>query len=132
MASYIDDILERASRATPGPWRNDCGNGQVETEDARIEICNRVGNSARKEDVAYRFGVEVPNDVASLLSFDNEDDMDFIAAARTDVVVLANRLRTALTILSKIAASLEPLTVVVYELGCAPTIISPPPPRPGL
>ena len=42
--TYADICLERVEKATPGPWKYDCGNGQVETTEWRVLICERVGN----------------------------------------------------------------------------------------
>jgi hypothetical protein len=83
----LSSIKQRLKAATPGPWKNDCENGQVETEDWRILICERVGNSVRKADADYMYAEKI-SEVEKLLSYDNEDDMEFIAHSRTDIEAL--------------------------------------------
>lgn len=83
----IQHLLDLVQWATPGPWKNDCGNGQVEHDDTRITICNRMGNYERRIEYldmhALPWGAPIDDEeVEKLLTYNNDDDMDFIAAAR--------------------------------------------------
>lgn len=93
--TYADECLERAEKATKGPWEYDSGNGEVETVPHRIAICDRAGNLEREQDVEYRYGDHIPEEALELLKTDNYDDLEFIAKARTDVPELARRLKLA-------------------------------------
>jgi len=70
--------LRLADAATPGPWKYDNGNGQVETLEWRVLIAERVGNLERKRDAQGMTAYGYP-EVKKLLLYDNEDDMEFIA-----------------------------------------------------
>jgi hypothetical protein len=76
--SYPEICLERAEKATPGPWKKDCN------------------------DDIHAF-IEDEGDVCALLDagfgYATSEDRQFIAAARTDVVELATRLRKAISLL---------------------------------
>jgi hypothetical protein len=98
----LKQLKELCTNATPGPWRNDCGNGEVETLEWRVPICRRVGNFERREEATGTYRKQHP-EVKHLLSFDNEADMDFIAEARTAIPKLieeVERLREALEFIS--------------------------------
>lgn len=73
--TYPDTCLERAAKATKGPW-------WLETE-ALSDMFIAHGS---KTDLSAQFDV--------LESYD-KDDFDFIAHSRTDVVELARRLKRA-------------------------------------
>jgi hypothetical protein len=94
----LKKLRDLCEKATPGPWKNDCGNGQVETEEDRVIICNRCGNYDRLLDCFGMYGIrneedtdilnakkQLPEDIQQLLKYDNEDDMEFIAEARTAI-----------------------------------------------
>jgi hypothetical protein len=79
---------------TPGPWRNDSGNGEVETEKYRTAICSRAGNYDRMKEVEQRYsGEKVPEEIIKELSYDNEMDMYFIALARNHMKPLLEEVR---------------------------------------
>jgi len=93
--TYSDQCLERASKTTPGPWKYDYGNWEVE--------CDNLESDAYRDAVCYvasiRDGIyDRTNPV------DPTDDAEFIAHARTDVEELAKRLNKAIYALKVIGA----------------------------
>jgi hypothetical protein len=101
----LKKLRDLCEKATPGPWKNDCGNGQVETEDLRVVICNREGGLGRLEDCLsmycrecegdiFEAAKELPEEVQQLLKYDNEDDMEFIAEARTAIPKLLDEVES--------------------------------------
>lgn len=88
MKSYPDTCIERAEKATEGPWKNvgDCliteydSNGPDGHRGASPEYYNCTG---------YEGGFPIPDNRAVA-------DAEFIAHARTDVPELARRLNTAI------------------------------------
>jgi hypothetical protein len=115
--TYADECLERAEKATIGPWIYDLGNGEVETSEHRVTICNRAGNLERKQDVEHRYGDEIPLEVIKLLQADNNDDMEFIAHARTDVPELARRLNEAIRLLKQLNCHPDCIKVLESKPG---------------
>lgn len=89
MKLNLEQLKKIASAATPGPWHHDSGNGQVETEEWRIEIVNAVSNSARWEDIENRFeDKEFFKDVYDIIAkHDVHNDMDHIAAFNPSVAL---------------------------------------------
>ena len=98
----LREYVEQSKKATPGPWKNDCGNGQIETLDWRVLIAERVGNYGRRKDVEGMYPDyaedKIP-EVEALLAYDNENDMDFIAASRTLGPLAAEKLLEALDVI---------------------------------
>lgn len=84
LSAFLEEMKKVGENATPGPWRNDCGNGEVETEAYRVKICNRAGNYDRKVATERIWCSGVPEEAANLLKYDNEEDMNFIATARNN------------------------------------------------
>lgn len=86
MTTYADRCLERASRATPGPWKSEeC----ITTEyDSNGPDSNRGASPEYYNCVAYENSFSVPDPRAIA-------DAEFIAHARTDVEELAKRLKRA-------------------------------------
>lgn len=102
MSDRLKEIKKRLSKATPGPWKYDTGNCEVETSDWRISICSQTGNLERDREALamYDYGDGLPDEVAKLLRFDNDLDMEFIANSRADIewlVAEIERLQTKLT-----------------------------------
>jgi hypothetical protein len=89
MKLNLEELKEIASAATPGPWHHDSGNGQVETEEWRIEIVNAVSNSDRQRDITYRFEDSVLFKEAYdiIAKHDVYNDMDHIAAFNPTVAL---------------------------------------------
>jgi hypothetical protein len=82
----LQHLKELAEKATPGPWKYDCGNGQVETEEWRVLIAERVGNYKRRKDCEYMYSGKI-KEVEKLLSHDNEIDMEYIAALSPEIIL---------------------------------------------
>lgn len=76
--TYIDEVIERASKATPGKWEDIYPN--VDDGDIRVQVYH-----ANKRNVVH--------DSDSVAWKLKETDARFIAHARTDVVILAERLK---------------------------------------
>jgi hypothetical protein len=90
------DEIETAAKApgvTPGPWYNDCGNGEVESRNEltpRRTVCERVDSERKLEIEHQSFSKRGPEWV------DPNDDMDYIALVSPDVVLeLINEVRLA-------------------------------------
>ena len=80
----LEQIKKRCEVATDGPWHNDSGNGQVESESKRswrLPICDRISLTER-ENHCLQFNLELNPPHHPVY---NENDMNFIAAARTDL-----------------------------------------------
>lgn len=88
LESYLTRLEDHCSYATPGPWKFDIGNGQVETTQDRLLICERIGNLERKKDMLEMRSGSLDGKLKELLSHDNNSDMEFIALAREAVPFL--------------------------------------------
>lgn len=112
----LNELKELAQKATPGPWKHDDGNHQIETSGHRILICDAASNFTRKVDAEYMYGENIPDDVNGILKYDNDDDMEFISAANPQVVIQLieriEKLSEALTQISIYAAK-------AYGIGTA-------------
>lgn len=91
--TFADECLERASKATNGPWDTLCEHGEVHA----ITFIDSGGD---------------PFHIVENLK--RHDDAEFIAHSRTDVVELANRLKRAIHELKLIAQHAELLKIPVY------------------
>lgn len=90
MTLKIDRLLSikaRLSNATPGPWRYDSGNGEVESSHPghyRIAVCHRDDLLERKEHCEnMMLGYNPP-----YFPVTPDDDMEFIAHAWEDISYL--------------------------------------------
>jgi hypothetical protein len=74
--SYVDQCLERASLATEGPWMH-----------IAEEVMNTTVHFVKAQKNSFCISIRTPTTI--------EPDAEFIAASRTDVVELAQRLKRA-------------------------------------
>lgn len=86
---YLRSLYDNA---TPGPWKNDSGNGQVESEDKtyyRAVVCDRAESfrwdpiTSTSSDPRYEMCPDV-------VRIDPEADMEFIAYSRAALPLLLN------------------------------------------
>lgn len=96
--TVIDTLSKLLAEATPGPWYNDCGNGQVESRDKkyyRAVVCDRAEsfqwNPTTNTGSDPRY--ECCPDVKSI---DPESDMELICALRNHAPALLEVVRAAL------------------------------------
>lgn len=90
MRLKLSDLKQLAEWCTPGRWKYDIGNGQVETEDHRILICNRAGNYERRQDAIDMHGADYRShfsEIEAILLKDNNFDMEFIAQANPETIL---------------------------------------------
>lgn len=83
----FSELKKLAERATPGPWVYDSGNGQVETKNWRIIICERYTDLERRYDANGMYPGGLPEEVEKLLTHRNDDDLDFMGAANPETVI---------------------------------------------
>ncbi len=87
--TYPDECIERAERATRGPWK---------LTEKKIDIA-----FLNKPILTTFYGVDGPNAFVSFQSIgEAKPDAEFIAHSRTDVVELAMRLKRACVILKNL------------------------------
>lgn len=82
MTYTLEQLKELCEKATPGPWKYDYGNWQVESE--HKEFYRNV--------VADWCGWDERNEISKNSSIDPINDFEFIAASRTAVPELIHRL----------------------------------------
>lgn len=81
LAMILDQIEERASKATPGPWHRGRADATLvfRSPDTLVTDCTSLVNLQRRERL---------------------DNAAFIAASRTDVVLLVKALRRAMQVIA--------------------------------
>ncbi len=99
----LDYLEQLCADATPAPWWNDCGNGQIESRHPlyhRAVVCDRAetfrwdGVSEKGEDPRYECCPKATR-------IDPECDMEFIAAARNALPKLLALARAANIVLGE-------------------------------
>lgn len=93
--SYIDQVLERAEKATVGPWKHEPSNHGYRL---LYQPFLRYGKYWEGNENDWEIINGLPDNVNKIETY-HHNDAEFIAHARTDVPELARRLKKACDLL---------------------------------